>query len=162
MESGIKSRKIFTALMTAFAFHNAEEAYMICRFPFENPFKFVHPLTCHQFLIAVSFLTISALVIYWFAMRAKNPEVYLWISSGLAAILLFNVLVPHLLVGVYTSNYTPGLITAVLLILPLSILLLVQNKKLYTTKKQMIIHIISSLAIGYIWFAITLGFTKLL
>ena len=149
----ISSRSAFTALIAAFLLHNVEEAITICRYPVENPFPAIQPASCRQFLVAVSILSVAGLVVYIFAMRTKKIPVYHFISTGLAAVLLLNVLMPHVFVAIYTLHYTPGLVSAVLLNLPLSLIVLIKNHKLYHTKLQFVKNIFIGFLIGYLLFA---------
>jgi hypothetical protein len=124
MNLNFLSRNAFTALIAAFILHNIEEAIFICRYPVKSPFSYIQPASCRQFLLAVSILTIAGIIAYVFAMQTKKAGIYLFISTALAASFLLNVFVPHVLVAIYTMHYTPGLLSAVLFNLPLSLIVL--------------------------------------
>lgn len=156
------SRTSFTALVVAFLIHNIEEAIFICRFPVVSPVSFIQPASCSQFILAVSIVSAACIFAYLVALQTKNPVTYLFLSTAFGAATLLNVFVPHIAISIYTSNYTPGLFSAVILILPFSVMLLFKNKQSYTTRKQMLIHIASGLGIGYFLFAITIVFAKLM
>jgi hypothetical protein len=51
------------------------------------------------------------------------------INTGLAAILLFNALAPHLILLGMVRRYTPGIITVLLLNVPLGIYQLVRQRQ---------------------------------
>ncbi len=137
--------------------HNTEEAVSICRYPVLNPFSSILSLSCRQFLLSVILITIAVLFAFGAAMRAKKPVTYNFISTALAsAILLINVFIPHLLLAIYIRDYTPGLLTAVLLNLPASLAVLNKNKRLYPNHRQMYLHIAGGLLSGYAFFALTL------
>lgn len=154
LTSNYNSRLSFTALIFAFIIHNTEEAIFICRFPVQSPVLFIEPASCRQFLWAVSILTFVEIIVSILALTTKKPAVYLFISTALAAPLLFNVLMPHLSIALYTFHYTPGLASAIILILPLSMIVLVKNRKQYSTKSQFIKHILIGFIIGYLFFTI--------
>lgn len=162
MLSEITSRSVFTALIAAFFIHNIEEAITICRFQVENPFPFIQPASCNQFVVAVSIVSAAGLSAFIMSVQTKNINVYNFISTGLAAALFFNVLIPHLLVAIYTLHYTPGLVSALLLNLPLSLLVMIKNRPYYTSRNKFLKHISVFLIIGYILFAISMGMAKIL
>jgi len=161
MNFNVTSVKAFTFLIVAFILHNSEEAFMMKGYSVKSPFTFVEPPSFRQFLIAVSLLTIAVIVAYSTAIRTKKPKVYLFISTAVAAALLFNVFVPHVVGAIFYRDYTPGLISAVVLNLPFSFLVLVKNKPMYTGGKEMRSHILWGLAAGYTFFAAILGLAKL-
>jgi len=161
-KTGLSSRKIFTLLIVAFLVHNCEEAIMMNGKAAESPVEVIKPLTYSQFLFAVSFLSIIVLAIYIFAIKTRNNKTYLFISMAIAAGLLINAFIPHIVVALYTLNYTPGLVTAVLFILPISMLLLSKNKPLFESRRQMVYQIVIGLATAYGVFAITIVVAKLL
>jgi hypothetical protein len=161
MYEKITSRSVFSLLIVALVLHNLEEAWTICRYPNENPFSFIEPATCRQFLLSVSLITLASIGLFFIAMRTRKQELFLFISTAIAAIFLFNVFLPHVLIAVYTFNYTSGLVTAVTLNLPLSLILLGKNKKSYPNSKLMVTHILKGFAAGYIFFVLVMGFSKL-
>lgn len=119
----------FTTLLAAFLAHNFEEAYMICTTNVQSPLSFIQPPTCRLFIWMVSIVSIAAIFVYRIGIKSKKTSTYLRVSNLFAAVLLFNVFIPHVTIAIYTWDYTPGIISAVLLNLPLSILLLILNKK---------------------------------
>lgn len=147
------SQSIFISLIIAFIFHNIEEAVSICSYPVQSPFEFIKPATCRQFMIAVSIITVVVLFAFGIAIRTKKPAVYLLISTAIASGLVLNVLIPHLFVAIYTLNYTPGLITAITLNLPLGLIVLSKNKSDCESRKQFIQYVGIGLVIGYLLFA---------
>ncbi len=159
--SGLSLQAAFTALVVAFMIHNLEEAITICRFPVENPFPFIKPASCSQFIVSVSIISAAGLIALVIALRTERQSVYNFISTGLAAVLLLNVFVPHFTVAIYTFHYTPGLVSAMFINLPLSLLVLTKNRPLYTIRKQFLRHIFIFLIIGYVFFALSMGLAKL-
>ncbi len=152
----ITSRKAFTLLTGVFILHNLEEAITMNLQKIGSPVSFIQPPTYNQFLFAVSALTIAGIIAYVAAMRTKNIKTYLFISTAVAVALLFNAFIPHVVVALYTMKYTPGLVTAILLNLPLSLLLISKNKPFFESRKQMLFYIAVGLAAGYALFALTL------
>ncbi len=149
------SRRLFTVLLLAFLIHNAEEAYTICYFPTVNPLINIQILNCEQFLVAVSVISTVVIVLYMIAARSMvTPNRYLFISTGLAAALLLNAIVPHLLVALLTWQFTPGIFSTVLLIIPLSILMLSRNREHYKSRREQIRHAILFTIPAYLFFVL--------
>lgn len=156
------TRRLFTALVLAFFIHNAEETYTICWYPTENPFIKIQTLNCEQFLVAVTVISLATFVLYLAAVQISvNQRKYLFISTGLSAALLLNSIIPHLLVAILTWHYTPGIISTVLLILPLSILLLSRNREQYNNRREMIVHAILFIIPAYLFFGLVARLTML-
>jgi hypothetical protein len=151
------ARKAFAALFVSFLFHNIEEAISICSYPVQNPVSYIKPASCNQFLWAVSIITGIVIILFITALRTKKPTVYLFISTAIASALVLNAIVPHITVAIFTFNYTPGLITAIALNLPLGLLTLFKNKSNYKSRKQFYQHIGIGLAVGYLLFALVMS-----
>lgn len=150
-------QSIFTILIIAFIFHNIEEAVSICSYPVQSPVSFIKPSTCSQFIVAVTIISAVILLAFAIAIRTKKPATYLLISTAIASGLVLNVLIPHLFVAFYTFNYTPGLITAVALNLPLGLLTLHKNRSTCTYRKQFYQHVGIGLVVGYLFFALVMS-----
>jgi hypothetical protein len=160
MLSGVASRTAFTALIAVFILHNLEEAIFICSYPVQSPVSFIKPASCKQFLWAVSIITFIVLIFFSTALRTKKPTVYLFISTAIASGLVLNVIIPHMVVAVCTLNYTPGLITAVSLILPIGLLSLNKNRLNFTGRKQFYRFMGIGLLAGYMIFAVVMGLVQ--
>jgi len=146
------SRTIFTLLIIGFLLHNMEETIALRILGTASPLKQIKTMNFDQFLVAVTAISVITLLAYFIAIRAKNMQLYLFLSTSIASVLLFNVFIPHLFLAAYTQSYTPGLTSALLLTLPLSILTLFKNKQSYTQSWRFYLHIISGLLAGYLIF----------
>lgn len=153
----LTARTAFTVLIVSFLFHNLEEAIFICNYPVQSPVSFIKQASCNQFLWAVSIITLIVIILLVTALRSNKPAFYLFVSTAIASALVLNVIVPHLLVAVYTFNYTPGLVTAVLLNLPLGLLTLFKNRPNCSNRKQFYRFIGIGLVMGYLIFAVVMG-----
>jgi len=58
-------------------------------------------------------------------------------------------------------HYTPGLVTAILMNLPLSLIVLSKNRPHYKSTTQFFKPIFIFLILGYLIFAITMGLAKI-
>ena len=106
-----------------FMLHNLEEAPFMERWSKRLPVK-IHPtVSTPQFVVAVIFLTIAGLILTYASLAwLPTPAGYLLIL-GMQAVLLVNAFVPHLVTTIRFRLYSPGVVTAVLIILPFSIYL---------------------------------------
>lgn len=156
------SRFAFTLLIVSFAIHNLEEALHICNHPVVFPKSFFKPLSCEQFVFATIVLTVISLIAYIAALRTTKKATYLFISTAIAAALLINAFIPHIAVAIYTLHYTPGVYSAIFLLVPLSIYILIQNRKASESVRQFAKYVIAGIAAGYLLFVITLLISKLL
>jgi len=157
MSLKFSSQSTFTALIVAFIFHNIEEAISICSYPIQSPVSFIQPASCKQFFVAVAIITVVVVIAFIIALRTKQTAVYLLISTAIASGLVLNVFIPHVIVALYTFNYTPGLTTALMLNLPLGLLTLSKNKSSCKSKKQFYKHIGIGLVVSYLLFAGVMG-----
>jgi hypothetical protein len=160
MFTGFTSRFLFTSLIISFILHNLEEAIYICSYPVQSPVSFITPASCKQFLWAVSIITLIVVSFFIVAISTKKQSVYLIISTAIASGLVLNVLIPHIIIAVYSLNYTPGLVTALSLNLPIGLLTLVRNKPNCTDRKQFYRFMGIGLLVGYLIFAIVMGLVQ--
>ncbi|MEI8048287.1 MAG: HXXEE domain-containing protein [Bacteroidota bacterium] len=156
------ARTVFTALIVAFVFHNIEEAISICRYPVHTPVSFIQPANCRQFVVAVMIITLVVLISFVVALRTKQEAVYILISTAISAGLVLNVLIPHLIVALYTFNYTPGLLSAVILNFPLGLITLSKNRSVCKSRQQFYKYVFIGLVAGYLIFAVVMLLTSLL
>jgi hypothetical protein len=157
MNLQFSARTVFTTLIVAFVFHNIEEAVSICRYPVHSAVSFIHPANGRQFVVAVTIMTLVVLTAFVIALRTKQAAIYLLISTAISSGLVLNVFVPHVIVALYTLNYTPGLISAMVLILPLGLITLSKNRSVSINRKQFYRHISIGLVVGYLLFALVMS-----
>lgn len=156
--NALKNIKI---LPFAFAIHNFEEAWAICNTRYFNQNPFVADTT--QFIIAVSLFTALGFVLVFGKTLYKNTRYYQYAITGFSGMLFLNVFFPHVLSSLYLQNYTPGLISALLLILPLTgfILWKIFQAKLFSNKQFVFTILLGGLA-GFILVVVFLGIGYLL
>ena len=117
----------FTTVIWLFAvaetLHNLEEAVMMPRWT--PPHPKLRPRTgLREFRFAVVVLTIAVYVCAYLAMTGGKESVGAYLITGYALGALINVLAPHVAISMRFRCYSPGVVTAVLLILPVTVLLL--------------------------------------
>jgi hypothetical protein len=94
-------RRLINLLPFAFVVHNFEEAWTIY-----TP----------QFIVAVGLATLLGFaVVFWRGYRGWK-----YVVTAFVGALFLNVFFPHVLSAIWYGRYMPGLISAVVLILPLT------------------------------------------
>lgn len=100
--------------------HNLEEAPLMESWYKRLPIKLPLTITTRQFAIAVTFITIAGFIITYLGVEyLASPTGYLLVLA-MQAILAFNAFIPHIATTIRFRMYSPGVITAVLIMLPFS------------------------------------------
>lgn len=155
--------KLLLFLPFAFALHNIEEALTIAKWSISNPDFYKSPISTNQFLIAVGIFTIIGFFIAFSKRFYSKKTYYYLINAGFSGMIMMNVFFPHLLGCIYLKKYTPGLVTGVILNLPLTIYILISLIKTNRIEfKQMILSIIIGCVAGSILAFLFLEIGKLL
>lgn len=100
--------------------HNLEEAPFMENWSKRLPVKLPLSVTTRQFVIAVTFLTIAGFLLTYLGVEVLANQTGYLIVLGIQIILFFNAFVPHIATTIRFRMYSPGVITAVLLMLPFS------------------------------------------
>jgi hypothetical protein len=101
--------------------HNAEEAAWLPAWS-QQAGRF-HPVVgAAEFRFAVTVLTLLAFLVTFFASRRGGS--WLAVAGSYWIAMLLNVFFPHLLASIVERGYTPGVVTAVVLNLPVDLYLL--------------------------------------
>jgi hypothetical protein len=107
----------------AVAVHNLEEALLLPAWS-QQAGRWHHPVGAREFRFAVAILSLAACATAILANTGGKASLGAYLISGYALAMLLNVAVPHVLATVMLRQYAPGTLTAVLLTLPASALLL--------------------------------------
>lgn len=109
----------------AITLHNLVEALWLPQWS-KHASKFHRPVSSNEFNFAVVFITIlaylSTFLFFYF------PEVSLtkWIFTGFLGSMIVNAIFPHLVATILMKKYAPGLMTGVLLNVPINSLIIYQ------------------------------------
>lgn len=151
----MKDLRIIIYLPFAFMAHNIEEAVAIGNT--KNPIFNAH-INTTQFVIATSLFTILGFVLVFGKKMYRTQISYEYAITGFSGMLFLNAFFPHILSAVYFKTYTPGVISAVALILPITSIIL---WKTYQSKEfsnnRFFITIVSGGIAGLILVAVFLG-----
>jgi hypothetical protein len=100
--------------------HNIEEAPFMENWFKRLPVKLPLTVTTRQFVIAVTVITIAGFIITYLGVEYLANRTGYVLVLGMQALLLFNAFVPHIATTIRFRMYSPGVITAVLILLPFS------------------------------------------
>jgi len=109
----------------AITLHNLAETLWLPQWS-KHASKFHRPVSSNEFNFAVVFITIlaylSTFLFFYF------PEVSLtkWIFTGFLGSMIVNAIFPHLVATILMKKYAPGLMTGVLLNVPINSLIIYQ------------------------------------
>ena len=139
--SRISLQSWIQCLPFAFTLHNIEELFGMEKWSKTVP-NYIHPpVTTDQFLIAITLFSILGFTVV-FAPPIRQSNYYYHVIAGFSGMLLLNVFLPHLIATIIFKGYAPGVITGLVINLPLTatiLLTLALEKKL--TRYQLLIMI---------------------
>ena len=123
------SRPSFARLQWLFpiavTLHNGEEALTMPGWVAQHAAKLpVHAPGTFPMRAALLVLTASAFLVTWMSSRGGKQSLGVYLLFGGMVTMLVNLVVPHLPATILFRGYTPGVITATLLNLPIMLLLL--------------------------------------
>jgi hypothetical protein len=97
-----------------------EEAPFMENWSKRLPLK-VHPIvSTKQFVIAVIFLTLAGFFLTFLGLEAWRQSIGYLLVLGIQMVLAFNAFVPHIFTTVRFRVYSPGVVSALAIILPFS------------------------------------------
>jgi hypothetical protein len=113
----------------ALAAHNAEEALfarhwvlahveVVSRFTGRDRIEF---WAGPDFRISLLVLTIVSLLLAILAARARQGGFAIYLLLGLLAAFVANAIFPHILGAIALGSYVPGVVTAILLVIPIAV-----------------------------------------
>ena len=111
-------RSLQWAFPLAVALHNCEEAiFMPGWLATHRDRMFMHPSSWTVWA-GLLLTAVAAFVVTWLSALRGRQSVWAYLLFGGAATMLINVFVPHLPATLIFRQYTPGVVTAVLINLP--------------------------------------------
>jgi len=130
----IQYKSLIWILAISETIHNIEEAIWLPDL-FQS-INYLHiPVTPFQFRIAVIVITLFIYwVIYYFVKHENKLAKYL--MCGALFLILFNVFMPHLISTIIMHDYVPGVISGIVLNLPVTLYLLLRGfkEKIFRTR----------------------------
>lgn len=122
-ETSIISLKLLFLL--GFTLHNLEEALWLPQWS-KHSEKFHEPVERNQFIFAVIIITITGYLITIADILSGHTEnIINYLYLGFIGMMGLNAIIPHLAATLVLKKYAPGLITGLLLNLPVSLLIII-------------------------------------
>jgi uncharacterized protein with HXXEE motif len=118
--SSISFERLLWLMPVFLTIHNIEEAAFIEGWHRSLPIKVHLAITRRQFVIAVTFITLAGFALTYVGVEYLASRTGYLLILGMQAILLVNAFVPHIAGTILFRRYSPGVITAVLIMLPFS------------------------------------------
>lgn len=135
----------------AITLHNLEEALWLPQWS-QIGSSFQKPVRENEFHFAVLIITALAYLVSFLTLSFQKSKIIKWAYIGFLGSMIFNAFFPHLIVTILMKSYAPGLLTALLLNVPINTVIL------YTLHKQNFIRvkeiIISTAIVGILLLAI--------
>jgi hypothetical protein len=117
----------------AITIHNLEEAVWLPGWS-KYAGKFHHPVGKVEFRFAVVILTILAWIITYLSSTGGRESIGVYLLCAYCLAMLINIFIPHVAASIVLRRYAPGLVTALMLNLPAtSLILLSAGKNGYIT-----------------------------
>jgi Sec-independent protein secretion pathway component TatC len=103
----------------AVTLHNGEEAIWMPGFDARHAAQLPVQPPAAKIWAALLMLTVAAFVVTYLSVRRGKQSVWAYLTFGYIVAMLANVLVPHVPAALFFHSYAPGVVTAVLINLPL-------------------------------------------
>ncbi|CAM4452032.1 HXXEE domain-containing protein [Paenibacillus tarimensis] len=135
----------------AITLHNIEEALWLPKWS-QQPSRFQKPVTAGEFHFAVIVITALAYLSAFSHVYLPEAAFTKWIFIGFLGSMIINAVFPHLIATVVMKKYAPGLLTGLLINIPINSLILYQmfTEDLIVWKEL----ILSTLVVGIILLAL--------
>ncbi|ERI10365.1 HXXEE domain-containing protein [Aneurinibacillus aneurinilyticus] len=135
----------------AITLHNIEEAIWLPKWS-QQPSKFQKSVTAGEFHFAVIVITALAYLSAFYYLFVPESNLAKWIFIGFLGSMILNAIFPHAIATIVLKRYAPGLVTGIMLNIPINsliILRLFENHQL--AWKELIF---STMAVGIILLAL--------
>jgi len=111
----------------ALTLHNGEEAIWMPEWDLQHAAQLpLHPPGAAKIRFALGVLTVAAFAVTYLSARKGPQSIWAYLTFGYIVAVLANVLVPHVPAAIAFRGYAPGVVTAVLINLPLMSILAIR------------------------------------
>jgi len=118
----------------AITLHNLEEALWLPQWS-QSGSSLQKPVTPNEFHFAVLIINGLAYLVSFLFLRFPKSEILKWAYIGFLGSMIFNAFFPHLIAIILMKTYAPGLVTALLVNVPINTVIL------YTLHKHNFIRV---------------------
>ncbi|MBV8708676.1 MAG: HXXEE domain-containing protein [Acidobacteriaceae bacterium] len=108
----------------AVTLHNLEEAIWLPSWAAGHNTELSWQVTAVHFRLALVFLTVAAYLVTWLSRKHGEQSRWTYLFVAYTFVMFLNVFVPHVPATVLFHGYTPGMVTAVIVNLPVTTTLL--------------------------------------
>lgn len=122
-EIRVESLCIFFCLATTL--HNLEEAIWLPKWS-QNGSKFQKSVSAKEFHFAVIVITMLAYLSSFSYTYFPESHIVKWVFVGFVGSMILNAIFPHLVVTILTRQYAPGLMTGILLMIPINSFIIIK------------------------------------
>ncbi|MGG2017009.1 HXXEE domain-containing protein [Bacillus sp. S10(2024)] len=118
-------RELVILFLFAITLHNLEEAVWLPEWS-NHASKFHKPVGKNEFYFAVIVITSLAYLSTFYYLFSPNSSLAKYILIGFISSMIINAIFPHLLASIVLKRYAPGLLTGMLLNIPINSFILYQ------------------------------------
>lgn len=118
---------IFLLFLFTISLHNTEEGIWLIRMTIDSKIQRHKVITQDQFLFAVIAVTAAAYFVTAMFLFYPQNSIVKYAYFGFLAIMMLNVIFPHLLSTIVEKKYSPGLMTGLFLIIPIHTIMIVRS-----------------------------------
>jgi len=110
-----------------FSLHNIEEALWLPEWS-KHAKTFHQEITANQFRFAVIMITaIGYLITFQYLIFAERSIISQYLYLGFVLMMILNTIFPHLIATIALKKYAPGLLTGILLNVPIGLYILIDK-----------------------------------
>ena len=109
----------------AITLHNLEEAIWLPKWS-QNGSKFQKSVSAKEFHFAVIVITMLAYLSSFSYTYFPESNIVKWVFVGFVGSMILNAIFPHLVVTILTRQYAPGLMTGILLMIPINSFIIIK------------------------------------
>lgn len=133
------NKRRFYLIPLFFIIHNIEEIFLTKRW---NLYYEITGIDYTAFSMAVLLISIIVVFAFRFSEKYKNGYYFYNLAVGLLTAMMINTFVPHIAASIYYKGIAPGLISSVVLILPLGFYIFAKDVKPVIKRKEVILSMI--------------------
>lgn len=143
--------KIVLATPIFFTIHNLEEAVGMKKWIENDSPLMLQGVTINHFLFALTILTIIGFIFTIYSLLWNKGESFSYLMNGFVGLIFLNAFFPHILGTILLKQYTPGVITSLIIYLPLGIYVFYEHlNKQKIGKSKFIISILVGCLTGIV------------
>ncbi|WP_226002685.1 HXXEE domain-containing protein [Paenibacillus sp. BJ-4] len=140
-------KELVILFLFSITLHNLEEALWLPAWS-QNASKFQKPVEKNEFYFAIIIITSLAYLSTFFYLFSPDSSLAKYILTGFLGSMIVNALFPHLLASIILKRYAPGVLTGVLLNIPINSLILYQFFQSHELTFKMLL--LSTLVVGIV------------